>query len=319
MAGAVEPRAAAGAALVRLRGGDVMLSDSWGEAAAARTHTAGGMHWLHVESTLASAGFANVCAALNAVLAAWTACADAAERVGGSGATSEVVAPAAFDEVAAAVNAVFGMVVDVFPLVGGACEVSSWPHTLCPQLRQCEGGHCVRELWEGPAEAAFYSSCHSELRRAHARHYRLHDRLLRAATDALRDAPDAALLRALGVEPLLWGGAAPPAAAEDPDDDAGEGGGAIVPAAAGGSPSLRRLFGELPTTEVAEWLQRGEEEEEAGGDDGARAVRRGGGGDGRARGGGGGGGGRGGRCARRRRRRARRRRPTATAATSTTM
>ena len=45
----------------------------------------------------------------------------------------------------------------------------------------------MRELWEAPLEARIFRQVYTPLRAVHARHLRLHDRLLRAATLTLRE------------------------------------------------------------------------------------------------------------------------------------
>ena len=54
----------------------------------------------------------------------------------------------------------------------------------------------MRELWEAPLEARIFRQVYTPLRAVHARHLRLHDRLLRAATLTLREVCDVTLLRA---------------------------------------------------------------------------------------------------------------------------
>ena len=94
-----------GGGVVRMRGGDIMLSDGWTEGAMGRVHSTGsgggggggGSHppeWLHIQRTLRSVDLERVCCCLNEVMRAWGRACAAADRLGACElACSEVLHP----------------------------------------------------------------------------------------------------------------------------------------------------------------------------------------------------------------------------------
>ena len=180
-----------------MRGGDILLSDGWTEGAMGRVHSTrhdgGGQpaHWLHIERTLCSAELERVCCCLNEVMRAWGRACVAADRLGACELACSEQAP--FSELVAGVNQTQAApprspprsppspstylagylipplhgqetLLSIFPSLGGECEVSTWPHSLCAYLRQAGRARCVRELWESPLEARIFRQVYVPLR-----------------------------------------------------------------------------------------------------------------------------------------------------------